>query len=343
MRVRRHSIERTVPSRLLRSPAPRGFYRRPSGILCALHHNQDILTRRSIGAAGHAGEETPPPPSGDYLLEIGWTNSLGQTEAAITDGGKGKWTYDPPAGDFGPPWGCGIPPMMALRVVAPGDVNWLGVGNVLEREQHAPGGNYCGHLTFFNLFPAPAAGQFWVVRYYFASDCIAARNHAACFWPSGAIEAVHWGSHFVGLTFPNYGLESGWFNTDLSGSHSSWQPWTAPHGGAYLGLVAGTWYRYEFIIAWYGPNQLRVYPRLYSMAGVLLADYTYMREGWTGTWMSDYYTGGGYMHRRPDFSGDDNVRCMSFGDGQTIAYGGHIWWADCKARMGTGITDFIGA
>lgn len=274
----------------------------------------------------------PSPTSPGLLVNARWTAALGNTVQAVTDGGKANDPY----------W-CDW--RSILSVVSGSSVGFPR-GNALR--VNAGGG--CGHVEFRDLFPLPAAGQFWAVRYFVMNGVgqTYTKMHPFTHFPVGAIELVHL------AFFPRAGRNGDWVpSVALGAGTQTWSQggaggplygWSPREGSADRVLTAGTWYRYEYIIEWLDATRYRFYPRLYDMAGSLLNDHTTWRHSDGAGTFAEYYAQGGFFTRSARSSNPNNIRNFSFGMGQA-GTGGEVYYyaADFAAAVVNASTAYLGA
>jgi hypothetical protein len=256
---------------------------------------------------------TAPTGGGQNLLSVNWGTATGNSVTAVTDGGKGitRW--------------CDWSPVLSVR--AGSTLGWTRTANVLSIRSIQS----CGHIEFDNLFPTPAQGQFWAVKYYIMNGVgqTDTKMHPLTHFPVGAIEAVHTSIWSVGGGNWNHG--TGWpGGPDF--------PWYAMNGSSRRLLSADTWYRFEYIIQWLDGTRFRVFPRLYDMAGNMLNDQTtWQHSNGAGTLASWYAAGNSFAAKDPQ-----HMRNLSFGMGQSGSSGGYYNIGDVRAALVSGSSAFIG-
>lgn len=308
-----------------------------------------VMPNRMIAANGgsfaftgtNANLSATLAPSGDFLLELDWSTATGNSVTAVTDGGKA----------ITPRWCTGGGWESVLNVASQGTlagrgISWNRTPNVLSIRSN----QFCGHVEFPNLFPAPSAGQYWVVKYYVCNGTgqTNTKMHPHCHWPVGSIELVHTGIDTSGESNGNWRHRSSWGQ-----QQSAWNgsgplsgplfPWYAMNGGARRSLTRDTFYRYEYIMHWLDTTRYRWYPRLYTMGGVLLNDYTNWQHSDGAGTLQNYYNMGGHFTRKYDSTGVNNIRLLSFGMGQAGTSNQYYYVGNVRVKMGTSNSDFIGA
>jgi len=286
-----------------------------------------ITLRITRGAA-----PPPEPPSGDIttLATINWTNGTGTSEAAWTDGDSSRNTLCDPST---------VNPI----VRAAADEGWSGPGNVLRMQNTTAG---CGGLLLQDLMPAPADGDWWILRWSYkqSADQIRDQLHTIVgFAPSvpgtkmvlgrtGANSSGNW-NHMLGLAPANFG----WHSRNAGNT-------------ANLLFAPDTWYRFEMAIRWYGLDgggnrQYRIYPRVYNPDGDLIVDETryraeYVADEFVNQLLSDFYDGGGYLTTNPDSLSStttgENIRDFWIGMSRSYATDeGNLYWAGVNVGTAT--------
>lgn len=280
------------------------------------------------GAASDAGVDPDPPPG--LLLAIDWTAETGNTARAVTDDSKGitRW--------------CDWESVLS---VVPGDsVGLSRPGNALRIQSIAS----CGHVEFENLFPLPAAGQFWAFRWFTMNGQgqTDSKQHPFCLWPVGAIEMV---TQQIFTSGGNQSLTGGqWIfaigASSVPGNVGQWRPrGTSDSTG--LVIEPGEWVRYELIIEWLDSTRYRLHPRLYAADGTLLADTNdWVYTSFPFVRLQDWYeqSPNNTGVRRSDYTDINNIRTPSFGMGQSGSSGGYYYVANAAFAVVSGPTDFIG-
>jgi hypothetical protein len=274
----------------------------------------------------------PEPPSGD-VFTLDWSHSTGNSDAATSDGGKA--TVDRYCSTR-----VDVLSVVNQATLTSRGITWTRTPNVLSVRSIDPG---CGHVELVDHWDTPEAGDRWAVRYFVCNGANQddTKQHPACYWPVGAIEVVH-----------TYIETRDQFDVPLSPADGRWThgmtfagldfPWYAMDGGSRRILSADTWYRTEHIIHWLSATTFRVYPRLYTLAGDLLNDYTTYRHAnaANGT-MEEWYGAGNFFEVNDGTS--QNIRTISWGMGQSNDSNEYFYFADCALRYAASNTDFIGA
>jgi hypothetical protein len=285
-------------------------------------------TGGATGDGSETGGETPR----DLLLAVDWRTGLGNSEAAVTDGGKGitRWCE----------WA------QVLSVVEGGPLGFPHTPNVLAISTEGP----CGHVEFEGIFPDPDAGQFWGLRWYTMNSPGQEQTfqHPFCLWPVGDIEMVTQQVTTSTLEGP---LDGGdWGFAAVMGVHALGEQggfYAGPSGGVPLVIPAGEWIRYEVIIEWLSPTEFRWHPRVHDADDNILADADSFR--WVNfpfTSLSEYQQGGGTSQRSANAVANnppESIRTPSFGRGQFGNQSpGHFYAAAAAFGLRSGPDDFIG-
>lgn len=189
-----------------------------------------------------------PTPEPGEILRVRWTNGLGTSDTALTDGGKG--TTDTGGGVLEIVDGAsvGLPAGMG---------NALGIRNVQN----------WGHVLFPNLFPVPAAGQVWELSYVVWQEAGQTNTkwHPMCLNPIGNIQAVH-------------------LAIDARHGNGAWTPWPLfswdglPFGahawenGAMMVVQPDEKIRYTCELRWQSGSTFTTHMRIDNMDGTLRSD-----------------------------------------------------------------------
>jgi len=206
---------------------------------------------------------TPPLPPGTFTFSSDWSTTTGITSNAVTDGGK--WDYE--SGDNGTATALEVLPGTAVR----GDP-WTLTPNVLAI--YMRGSNHDYVISKINAVPQSTThwGRCYIM---FEPGVSHQRNmHPFAYDPVGSIDLVHlnWG----GGTAP-------WVAVSVFADYRMGTQ------GGYTSLTPGTWYRYEWEIEYITPTTVKLWPRLYSLAGRLLNDATgFLHEDIPGYTLADY-------------------------------------------------------
>lgn len=194
------------------------------------------------------GPPPPPPPAGTVFTSL-WSTATGNTQNAVTDGGR--W----------PVLACSSYPNV-LSVVSGSSVGFTQTTNVLRVRMR--GGSFCGMLQVNGVVPVSTTHY---GRFYVRNDETGSRNgHAA------AYNNVHGGSGADIQAVP-------WTREATASGANAWKM-TLGGGAAYPfdrfdspDLTNGVWYRFEWQMEYRTNNTVRMWPRIYDMAGTLLYDH----------------------------------------------------------------------
>jgi hypothetical protein len=287
-------------------------------------------------------------PSGITILaDLDWTTGTGTSLSVLQDDNSPNNGNAYATGSGGPvaageasAWGC----PETFSVVAGSSVGLpAGLGNALSFEMFAG----CSHVQFPHIFPLPQDGQdqYWAVRAYYRNDTgqTDTEQHPHCFWPVGTIEGVH--CQIIAQPSGNGNWLPGARHWD---SNAAFPFGAYPfNGSSRLWLTRDLWYRYEWIMHWRNATQYRVYIRLYDSDDVtLLADETNYAHtdipsqtlaGWYAASADNWFT------RRSGSPNVNNIRTLSFGNGQSKTNGSFYRVAKATVALVTSASDFIGA
>lgn len=253
---------------------------------------------------------------GVTVFESNWDTATGNTQNAVQDGFLWDETY--------------CTHSQILEVVTGDPVGWTLTDNVLRVENH--GEEFCWQIETTDAIPED---EDYVIRmYWMVDDELETHFHAVAIPVSGTY-AVPWGIDDVGATF-NYDVRFGGFYGAASN-------WVTPSDQS-----RDTWYRSEIFIERVDATHMRMYPRLYNMAGDLLFDWDeFVNIEDPGETLQEYYTGGGSGTIGTDGSGrtiDDMFRHFGVGyEGSAGAAGtGQAWfYAGVKVVTGLSKTDAL--
>jgi len=232
------------------------------------------------------------------VFESNWSNSTGDLEAAVTDGGL--WTR------FGPALTDRMGVVTAASVDADtGDLAAY-AGNVFRARTRDI--NYT-QIMVEDVVPASTDHY---IRYYTRNDAARRSDHGSCHNNlrsgsdefqiqadgryGGADDTVLTWNHGIQLDYSTYG----WPN----------HRWMSPN------LDKGVWYRIELYIE-YNPldgTQWRAWPRIYSLAGALLHDAADYVNSTPTAGLDAYY----------DVGGVDRWNTLGYGNGVSTAAARHI-------------------
>jgi hypothetical protein len=209
---------------------------------------------------------------GGVLFESNWDTAVGTSFNAVTDGGRwpNYWEFN---------GGTGV---QLLSVVTGG----VEGHNALRVQQR--GSTYAANLQVDD-FALPSTDYY--VRYYMRNDDTSGSG-------DHIVTVDTW--QYPNLTYMRkYGGASSWqFVISLYGCG-----YTYPigHWGPSLALANGQWYRFEYYVDYVSANRVRVHPRVYNAAGILIlsdADFQQSDYGsatWNGRsdWtLASYYAAG---------------------------------------------------
>jgi hypothetical protein len=299
-----------------------------------------LLTRMSAGA------NLVVPSGMTILADLDWTTGTGTSLAVLQDDDNpnngnayAQGSGGPVAAGEAAAWGCPT----HMSVVDGASVGLpSGFGNALTWQMLAG----CGHVQFPHIFPLPQDGedQYWACRAYYRNDTgqTETEQHPHCLWPVGNIEGVHclidaqsggngnWSPRWrvsPGATFP-FGLRP------FSGTNVIW-------------LQRDLWYRYEWIMHWRNATQFRAYLRLYDADDVtLLADENnYAHTDVPSLSLASWYAASpdNWFVREASSLDVNNIRTLSFGNGQSKTNGSFYRVAKAAIALVTSTSDFIGA
>lgn len=293
---------------------------------CAFESTAEEAKTVSVAVGGMTLNDQPVVTvgSGASVFSLDWGTATGNSDNATSDGGLATVTRY-----------CASTRPDTLSVVDQATLtsrglSWSLTPNVLSIRSITGG---CGHVELIDYWDAPSAGDRWAVRYYVANGAgqTDTKQHPHCYNPVGSIQLVHcsiWptggggGAWRVGLGLPGVDF-----------------PWYANDGAADIVAAADAFYRMEHIIHWVTATTLRIYPRLYNAANVLLSDSSnWLHSNGEGT-LDAYYAGGGVF--TPTDLG--LMRTISWGMGQSGGSDGYFYVGDVALRPAANNTDFIGA
>jgi hypothetical protein len=277
----------------------------------------------------------PPPAEGiNTLATINWTNGLGTSRLAWTDGDTRRDVM------------CD-PNTLNPVVRAAAHEGWTGPGNVLRLQNTTAG---CGGLLLQALMPQLTAGDTWVVRWSYkqSADQTYFVNHTLTGFSPNAM-----GTGKMVLNGIRSLPGSDWFHTiGLYPADHGWEMRTPGSLANPFPMQADTWYRFEMVLEWAGldgsGNRLyRLYPRVYNPAGDLIATEANYISDWTagvstgGLTMAAFYAGGGYLvypaHSLNSTNLGQNPRDFWIGISQSKATdAGHYYWAGVNVGTAAG-------
>lgn len=285
------------------------------------------------------------------LFESTWEDGgVGNSTTNITD--NGLWQLNATDG------GCTVS-TVDLRVVAPGSApgSWPHGGNILTARNSTAG---CGGVEAFQVFDAPAPGDLWGCRYYYCQDADQVFTHNHGPGDLNAVDAIDVVFHELqaaGSGSFNHSLRlgrqadntSGTAAGDDGGRNFNFRARIAPGSTTNMVFDANTWYRFEWILEWvsvsgsYPTWTYRFYPRVYNMAGDLLADLTYYRHNDGGYFLDQFYAAGSTFLRRNSSGEENHMRSPFFGIAQAKAAStGRLYWAAPVFYLPSSTSDFLG-
>ena len=229
------------------------------GLVTSVAVGSTTITATSEGVNGTAVVTVtvpPPPPSGGVVMQSDWTTALGNSDAAIRDGGR--W-------DDWADWGGA----QLLSVVAGGPT---GYANALRVQQRGP--NYAARVQR-NAFVTPS--QDFYIRFYMRNDDVSStEDHiVSTIAPPDQADLIY---------VTKSGGASSWsfriraWSCAYTYPISSWAPSRA--------LTNGQWYRLEFYVHFTDATHVQVHPRVYDATGALyLSDADFRQEDYgAATW-----------------------------------------------------------
>jgi hypothetical protein len=258
-----------------------------SGLVTGLAAGAVTITATSEGKAGSVALTvvTRPPPSG-VLFASDWSSALGNTDAALRDGGK--WDV----AEVG-----GTTPVNPNEAVVVNTTAPLGATNALRLQQQGASPIGWARVAKFH-FTLPSGDYY--VRYYVRNDDVsgAADDHV--------VEPGLVGSLYNDLTYLNKGeFATGWRPRFVlggnQGPNTTMPNWDLGETGV---LAYGRWYRFEYWVHFTAPNRIQVHPRIYDDTGALLYSDTDFKSDpgygqWAGASLASYYAnsnpGGGIV------------------------------------------------
>lgn len=193
-------------------------------------------------------DPTPEPGTGPAVgnsFSARWTNGDGTGVTAITDGGRFRDASN----------GQGV--LSVVRAASAGlPAEWGGV--IRTRMMHLGWGQMTATV-------APQSTTHWG-RVYYRSDAGRRSQHGSGYITSAAGGAFN---HWQLLSHAHYGGSS-------ATAPLQWGiRMAAPYPNSYAfspRLEKGTWYRFEWQIEYVTPTTVRIWPRIYDLAGELVAD-----------------------------------------------------------------------
>lgn len=251
--------------------------------------------------------------SGSLLFRSTWETDTGTSENAVRDGMIWDGPHDGGGGNDGG---------TVLEVVGPtgldGD-DWTGTGNVLK--VYEQGNDFVIAVT--NVLPA-ATTNYGRCYMMFGETGVRDHNqHPCCYDLVGAIGVI-W-AKFGGITPPAGKIRAG-----ISDGIEAW----LHNGSDYIWLDRGVWYRWEWQLEYVTSTSVRLWPRIYNMAGTLLYDSDDMRQedNWSVTLTAWYGS---------NTIWDAGATWTEIGLGNPSSLtSGPVWYA---ADFALSLTDWVGA
>jgi hypothetical protein len=252
--------------------------------------------------------DTTPPPSGALLFASDWSRG------DVLDGGT--WDYI----------ACQSAPQ-ASAVVDGATVGWTKTPKVVRFRQL--GESVCAMLVKSNVLPASTSH--WG-RLYFRNDEVGSiHNHVATYNPGFGtpIQLSFWNrrgtSAGMELFLRTY---SNSYPTDL------WNV-RGPQGTAAAKFANGQWFRYEWHLEYVSADRVRIWPRVYDLAGTLLADAstTYRNDAaaTASQSLAAYYAGGGTFRIDPVLG--RTIGLGNEGPATSTSTGGYWYHADVALSL----------
>jgi hypothetical protein len=221
-------------------------------------------------------EVVPPEPPPELLFRSTWETATGSTDNAISDGGFWNVNF------------CAADRANVLNVLDGDALGWTKTANVLSVRTL---GEACAQFQLPTPSVIPASTSHYVRMYYRVDATTGSNNHPFTYNCCGDIQLVPWSRY----SFPGgYSIN---IATDETYPYNKWGPGTL--GVSHDLQPYDTWFRYEWYIEYLTAMTLRIYPRIYSLAGALLYDAdTWFQQDYTGTGYSltDWYANGGVIN-----------------------------------------------
>lgn len=219
------------------------------------------------------------PPAG-LLFSTVWANSLGTSDAALTDGGR--WNTVGNCGRSGD--------ARVIEIVPGAGLGWL--TNVFRVTLKGTDGSGCGQVELRNA--VPVSTTHWGRMYYRNDEVAMQSQHNFSYNFLSPIQFI----------FFNRGGRASGFAIDVrlpaSFPYNIWQIQQGLGNDALNPPVIvfphNTWFRYEWMVEYVTPSTFRFWPRLYNLAGQLVADasnFYQMSTPTQGTFtLASYYAAG---------------------------------------------------
>jgi hypothetical protein len=293
-------------------------------------HSTYVRTQIAACVVARPVASPVPAPStgGAPLFTSDWSAALGNTRAALMDGGTWDRMIE-----------CGGGVFDVMAVVAGAPLGWSLTPNVLRVTQLGP--TKCGNLE--RTQQTIAAGQSHWGRLYFRNDETGTGHwHPVTYNCCGAIQMVPWlrfadaGGVRIGVGTSRDGQ-----GATLNYPYNVWIP-GARAGAGPVRLPHGQWFRYEWELRYVTPTSYRIYPRLYDLAGTLLYDYRSFfqndNQGAGAKSLATWYEVDGRAFGITDPQLATHFGLGNEGPGGSSATGGS-WYL---ARVGLGVTGWLG-
>jgi len=241
-----------------------------------------IVGPSSGGLTGQEGSQWAP------VFQSFWSTTRGTSDTAVGDGGK--WN------NF---IGSSAARSQFMAVVPGAEHGWTLTPNILQITNM--GQEFGGKLEQTNAIPE-TANNFYVRAYIRVTGAsTGSTNHSIALNGLGDIQATLWSLHAPrGTTYQ----QRIYLYDNVIDNPTPQIPRGAPWGYQGPTLAQGEWYRFEWHIEYYDPTnplRMRVWPRIYNMAGALVADashYVAQDDGPTGTGtgtLAQHYAAGVYV------------------------------------------------
>lgn len=238
----------------------------------------DSVTSNNVDSASVRVVAVPPPAS--LLFSTVWANSTGTSDAALTDGGN--WNA---VGNCGRSGGERV-----IEVVPGAGLAWP--TNVFRVTLRGTNGSGCGQVERRNA--VPASTTHWGRMYYRNDEVEMQSQHNFSYNFLAPIQFIFFNRNGradgftvdvrlpAGFPYNVWSIQSGLGNDALNPPRVVF-----PHN---------TWFRYEWMVEYVTPTTFRLWPRLYNLAGTLVADasnFYQMSTPTQGTFtLASYYAAG---------------------------------------------------
>jgi hypothetical protein len=233
------------------------------GLMTGIAQGVATIRATSEGRSGDATVTvTVPTPTGPNLFSADWSTATGNSDNAISDGGRWNVNF------------CAPSRSSVLNVVSGASLGWTKTPNVMSVRYL---GESCAQFQRNNAVPASTSHY---ARFYFRNDATAGSNHHPVTYNCcGAIQVVPW-SRFTNTSGITINIR-----TSAPYPYNAWAP-GRPGSSGHLALAHRTWYRYEWHLEYVSATSYRIWPRVYDMAGNLLYD--------AATFVPSDYSGSGH-------------------------------------------------